>query len=114
MPPNCSSCLSKLSRNSPRNRSNRLLAARHGDINGYGWQRDGRHLDPFFVAQASDHLENLTARGEHPPATALVIVQRAHEFNFIGRIIPLASGRIDLPAAIHLRSPLRQTVIDLD
>jgi nitric oxide reductase subunit B len=72
----------------------RLLSRQH--------HRRGRR--PFLVTDRLDHLENLAARREHPAATPLVVVQRAHEFDFFGGVVPLAGGGIDLPTATHLHA----------
>ena len=50
---------------------------------------------------AAKHFEHLAARGEHPTAGTLVLIECMHELDLFNAVVSLARGWIDLAAAIH-------------
>lgn len=66
------------------------------------------------IAQAAKNFEHFAARGEHAAAGSLVAVERVHEFNFVVVVVPLAGGRVDLPAAVHFLAALKLAAFDSD
>ena len=48
-----------------------------------GFDRFGGGVCAFLVAQFPEDFEDLAARGEHPPAETLVVVQGAHELDLV-------------------------------
>ena len=64
------------------------------------------------VAERLDDFEHFAARGEHPPAAALVVVHGAHELDFVGRVVAFAGRRVDLAAAAHLRPAFADPPLD--
>src|SRR5688500_12729297 len=71
-------------------------------------------IGTLLIAKLHDHLEDLAARGEHPSARAFVVVQSVHELDLGRRIVPLASGGIDLPAAADFDAALELSTLGND
>ncbi len=66
------------------------------------------------VAELGEHLEHLTAGGEHAAARSLVAVECMHELDFVVTVIALASGGVDLTAADDFGSAFKLPPFDDD
>src|SRR5262245_42949092 len=76
----------------------RFLALWRRSARGKAWQT--RRRGDLAVAESCEHLQDLAPGRERAAVVALILVHRLHERDFLVRVIALAGGWVDLPAAL--------------
>lgn len=99
--------------NNPQSSSLDSRWNRASSSRGIGIGQDGGiGFRTFHVAERLDDFQHFAAGRKHPPATAFVIVEGAHELDFVGRVITFAGGRVDLSATTYLHASFERTAFD--